>query len=194
MKIRVWFLIGLIATLFALGALVIAWSLGFPFIPVSSTLITDLETGRVSENDVTKVEILKFDPGAGWPVTEADYRRKARKDVTTEANKWGLLKQLQLKSIPKQNRNHPSCYYDGIFRIEFRSGAYYFVFYTNSRDNYGTYYSDMMVLPANGLNPNRSRNLDNEDIPNFLKTVDPWYRDASSPPAFTRPGFPDDVP
>ncbi len=158
------------------------------------TFLQELRAGTVSESDIRSVEILKFDPGAGWPFAEKDYSRKARKRITAANSTGELITILRDSSTDgHQHRNHPSSFYDGILRIELIQGGHYYVFYSLSYYD-GKYYASLRANSKDSTNPNGAAKYENVPLADFLKRNDPWYRDADSPTTDHRPGYPDDVP
>jgi len=104
-------------------AVVGAYWLFWRGVNAGQTLIEALWSRDVTESKISCVEILKFDPGAGWPFSEADHDRKARKRIGGEAIKTllGILENSTTEG--RQHRDHPGTYYYGILRIGLRDGG-----------------------------------------------------------------------
>jgi len=175
----------------------IAWgvhSLFFAGVNPGPSLIQELRTGAITESGIQAIEILKFDPGAGWPFSEREYARKARKRLATPEPANELVSILRESTTDgHKHRNHPSTFYYGILRIELVDGGHYYVIYHLGYYN-GEYYAYADTNSRNSTNPNGARNYENVPLAKFLKEHDPWYRDADSPASPYRPSAPDDVP
>ena len=183
----------------ALGVAIIAtiaWTIHFLFfagVNPGPSFIEELRTGAITESDIKRIEILKFDPGAGWPFSERDYARKARKRIATpRANELVRILRVSTTNGYKP-RNHPATFYYGILRIDLVDGAHYYVFYSLGCDN-GGYYASVKASSKDSTNSNGAKDYENVPLAEFLKQNDPWYRNLDSPPSSYRPSFPDNVP
>jgi hypothetical protein len=157
------------------------------------TLIQELRTGAITASDMKAIDILKFDAGGGWPFSEREYTRKARKRLAPESAN-GLLDILRTATTDgNKARNHPASFYYGILRIELVAGGHYYVFYELGYDR-GEYFTYVDANARNSTNPNGATHYENVPLAQFLKQDDPWFRDMDSPPSLYRPSCPDDIP
>jgi hypothetical protein len=182
------FVILLLLALVSLGI----HSLFFAGLNSGPTLIDELRAGRVSEGNIKSIEILKFDPGAGWPFSEPAYARKARKVLDIPATKE-LVRVLRSTTDGHKHRNHPATFYYGILRIDLVQGGHFYVFYHLGYYN-NQYYVYVDANSKDSTNPNGAAEYENVPLADFLQRNDPWYRNLDSPTTRHRPSAPDDVP
>ncbi|HVT91082.1 MAG TPA: hypothetical protein VHD56_19675 [Tepidisphaeraceae bacterium] len=143
--------------------------------------------------DISSIEILKFDPGAGWPFSEEEYDRKARKKIVAPESANELVSILRTSSPNVQNRNHPQTPYYGILRIDLAKGGHYYVFYELGYYE-GNYYTTLRANSKNETNPNEAEQFENKPLADFLKRNDSWYHSADVPvPDGRRVNSPDNV-
>ncbi|MHC2065926.1 hypothetical protein ACYFX5_00500 [Bremerella sp. T1] len=178
------------------GFTVIAWctySLFFAGVNPGPTFVDEIRVGKFTEADIKSIEILKFDPGAGWPFTESEYSQKASKRLGPAATKQliGLLRTSSTEG--HKHRNHPATFYYGIFRINMVQGGHFYVFYHLGYYD-KRYYVYLDANSKNSTNPNGADAYENIPLADFLKRNDPWYRDIDSPMIQQRASFPDHLP
>ncbi|PHS10668.1 MAG: hypothetical protein COA78_10930 [Blastopirellula sp.] len=179
-----------------LGLVVVIWgtySLFFAGVNPGPSVIDELRAGTITEADIKSIEILKFDPGAGWPFSESEYSRKSRKRIGPAATKQLIGILTTSSTNGHKHRNHPTTFYYGILRIDVVQGGHFYIFYRlGYYDN--QYYVYLDANSKNSTNPNGAHKYENIPLADFLKRNDPWYRDIDSPTSSHRPSFPDNAP
>ena len=170
-----------------------AYSLLFRGVNPGPSLIDELRAGTIAKADIKSIEILRFDPGAGWPFSEPEYARKARKRIGAAATRKLIGILTSASTNGHKYRNHPATFYDGILRVDLVRGGHFYVFYSLGYYN-NRYYAYVDANSKNSTNPNGTDAYENIPLAGFLKRYDPWYRNLDSPTTWRRPSFPDDVP
>ncbi len=179
-----------------LGLVVVIWgmySLFFSGVNPGPSVIDELRSGMIAEADIKSIEILKFDPGAGWPFSESEYSRKVRKQIGPAATKQLIGILTTSSTNGHKHRNHPATFYYGILRIDVAQGCHFYIFYHLGYYN-NQYYVYVDANSKNSTNPNGADEYENIPLADYLKENDPWYRDIDSPTTRHRPSFPDNDP
>ena len=141
------------------------------------SLVEELQAGSITSAEIASIEILRFDVRKGWPFSEEDYNRMARKQITsrnTIAEFVRILKQYTTDVSSPRNK-HPSTLYDGIVRVELVDGGHYYIYYQVMHCD-GKYYTRIRPSSKGSTNPNAGTHMGNRPFVNFLQEHDPWYR------------------
>jgi hypothetical protein len=167
------------------------------FYPVNigTSFIDELRKESISGNQISRVYILKFDPGGGWPFKESDYQNKANKEIVSRPHIKELVQILKTDStFGYKHRNHPATYYFGIMKFELTDKKFYYLYYQLMYYK-KAYFTLISANSANDRNPNRAMKFENIPLSVFLKNHDPWYHDKDRPwTKSTRVNSPDNVP
>lgn len=141
------------------------------------TLIDEIRSGIITENEITKVEVLK--PGVGWDFTEAEYDRRERVALPSET--VGELVDILKSSTTdgEQHRAHPSGHYRAILKFHHQDGRHYYLLY-KLHYYHDSYYLSVTSLSAGSTNPNGKR-YENVPLVHFLGENDPWWLSDSEP-------------
>ena len=147
----------------------------FPGIPDAPSLVYQLKAGMISPEDISQIEVMKFDVRDGWPFKVKDYRKyptQVLKDPNVIAEFVKVLGSHTSRG--HKYRNHPISLYDGFLRIKCRDGSTYILSY-----EVGQYRGKPFAAIKSGsvgiANPNAMRQYDNVEFAGFLERYDPWY-------------------
>jgi hypothetical protein len=184
---------GIVASLIVTGVVIGVRQWLYIGINDGPTLIEAVRSGEVDVQGISGVEILKFDPGGGWPFSETEYNRKDKKSLEMDSIEE-LLRILKSDTTDGwKQRNHPVTYYYGILRISVNDGGHYYLFYDLSYCQ-GQHYVSLSANSCDSTNPNGATKYENILLAKFLKDGDPWYRDEHSAYTDKRPSSPDTKP
>jgi hypothetical protein len=141
------------------------------------SFIEELQSGHIKQTDVVQFEILHFNASWGWPFRESDYSKLDRIDFTNRNDIKELLSILNTNSTPGITpRNHPGTISWGIFRIDLRADAHFYLYYQAQKDwELGYYFASINANSANSTNPNGAKPYESIAIADFLRRKDPWF-------------------
>lgn len=139
------------------------------------SFIAALQSGEIAPQDITRVEVLRFNPSGGWPFQESEYAKLDRVAVGKVSELDSLLSVLTTDSrLGRQHRNHPGTLHWGILRIELQNGDHFYLYYQVERDQTGDFVS-IDANSANNTNPNGATHYENSPFVTVLRRNDPWF-------------------
>jgi len=144
------------------------------------SLIEELRSGRVTAASMERVDVLRFDPGGGWPILESDFRGMERASITSADQIRDLIGLLRTRSSDGyQARNHPGTVHFGILKFVLKDGKPYYLFFQILLYQ-GNTFTAFEVGSVGSTNPNGGKHYDNGPLSDFLRLHDPWYGKSST--------------